>query len=403
MPLFSVIIPTKNRPAFVDIALYSLQHQSFSDFEVIVTDDYDDDSDSCQSVVEKYQDKRFIYVHPPEQPLLGMCGNWEYGLQFASGKYIGFMQDKMYMYVDSLERLYDCLLAEKFPDMVNWGWDFFDLDRKEGSSFSGILCHIAGKNGWGRRRPEEEIEKKLLFMNGNYQFPGGIPGCGSLLAGVVRKEIIDYIVDTYGSVFNFFNPDYGPPLLLLSLVKSLFFYDAPLFVMVPLVHSEGLRHSISYEAACRFQETSPCGVSRLQYATIPCLRVTNTNMVSADYNYTMQLLGRDEKCNEKNVFQGILNDAAEVRYERYEDYARENEKVKDFCKNKDWPLTELPTGEGKRIGTVDKYGLRKWIRDVFLQVIPRKVQPPLRKIFLREKADCVQWIYYSSPKKSIYH
>ena len=144
-------------------------------------------------------------------------------------------------------------------------------------------------------------------------------------------------------------------------------------------------------------------MSRLQYATIPCLRVTNTNMVSADYNYTMQLLGRDEKCNEKNVFQGILNDAAEVRYERYEDYARENEKVKDFCKNKDWPLTELPTGEGKRIGTVDKYGLRKWIRDVFLQVIPRKVQPPLRKIFLREKADCVQWIYYSSPKKSIYH
>lgn len=400
MPLFSVIIPTKERPAFVDIALYSLQHQSFTDFEVIVTDDYDENSLSCRAVVEKYEDQRFIYVHPPTQPMLGMCGNWEYGLQFASGRYIGFMQDKMYMYANSLENLYACLSAEYFPDMVNFGWDFFDLDRKDGSSFSGILCRTIQKNLWERRIPEAEIKKKLMFRNGNYQFPGGIPGCGSLLAGMVKKEIIDYMVDTYGSVFNFFNPDYGPPLLVLSIVESLFFYCTPLYVAIPLIDSEGPRHSSSYEAACRFQETSPCGVSRLQYATIPTLRVTNTNMVSADYNYTMQLLGRADRCDEKNVFQGILNDACDVRYKQYEDYDRENEKVKAFCIKNGWPLRELPKYESKRM--VPKQGLRGWLREYFLKMVPRRVQPLLREFLLGKKANRMQWIYYSSPKNSVF-
>ena len=170
----------------VDIALYSLRHQIFSDFEVIITDDYDDEYLSCKSVVEQYQDERFIYVHPPDDPVLGMCGNWEYGLQFASGQYVGFMQDKMYMYSDTLQSLYTCIREEKMPDMINWGWDFYSLYQMDGISFEGSLNRcLDAMNQWENRDPKAEIAKKMDFPNGNFQDHGGIPGCGSLLGGVL--------------------------------------------------------------------------------------------------------------------------------------------------------------------------------------------------------------------------
>lgn len=347
-PFFSIIIPTKARPVLVDVALYSLHHQTFSDFEVIITDDYDDEALSCKDIVEKYQDPRFMYVHPPDEPVLGMCGNWEYGLQFAKGQYIGFMQDKMYMYADTLQSLYTCIQAENMPDMVNWGWDFYILNQMDGGALDGSLGRrmdlAAGK--WERRDPEAEIKKKLDFPNGDYQEEGGIPGCGSLLAGVVKSEILCKINEEYGSVFNFFNPDYGPPLLVLSVIKTLYFHKENLYIMIPHNSSEGLRHSISYKEACRFQDMSVCGVERLQYATVPYLRITNTNMISADYNYTMRLLGRSERCNEENVLKGVIRQAAMVRYESQEDYQKENKIIRDVGQKRRWKVIELPQDRG---------------------------------------------------------
>lgn len=398
MPFFSVIIPTKARPAMVDIALHSLHHQTFSDFEVIVTDDYDDEALSCKPIVEKYQDERFVYVHPPDEPVLGMCGNWEYGLQFAKGRYIGFMQDKMYMYAESLQSLHTCIMQEEFPDMVNWGWDFYDLNTKDDGSLGGVLYRQDWTGTWEQREPEGEIQKKLEFSQGNYQFPGGIPGSGSLLGGIIKNEILQRVKYRYGNVFNFFNPDYGPPLLLLSEVESLIFHHNHLFVAIPLQSSEGLRHSVSYEAACQFQQLSPCGVERLQYATVPYLRITNTNMISADYNYTMFLLGREDRCEEENVLCGILRDVASVRYEQQEYYEQENASLKKFCHDRGIPFVDLPLySEEASSQSSTESSLKGQLKKFFFKYIPRRFQPSLRNRF----ASHDHWLYCHSPKDSI--
>ena len=401
LPFFSIIIPTKARPAMVDIALYSLHHQTFSDFEVIITDDYDDKELSCRDIVEKYQDKRFIYVHPPDDPVLGMCGNWEYGLQFAKGQYIGFLQDKMYMYSDALECLYNCIQEEKMPDMINWGWDFYNLYKMDGSSLEGELSRrVTPVNKWEKCEPETEIAKKLDFPNGNFQALGGIPGCGSLLGGVIRAEILHRIKETYGSLFNFYNPDYGPPLLILSYVKTLVFQHDHLYVMIPLSDSEGIRHSVSYEAACRFQELSPCGIERLQYGSVPHLRITNTNMISADYNYTMHILGRSERCNEENVFKGIIREAEEIRYAVQGDYQRENERIKNFCQERNWQLTELPQDE--RVGEISQYAYEKK-KNAFLEHIRRYI-PQWLKNMIKSCLGMPRYmiVQYQTPKESIF-
>ncbi|AOH47342.1 hypothetical protein BCS37_02290 [Selenomonas sp. oral taxon 920] len=402
MPFFSVIIPTKARPAMVDIALYSLHHQTFSDFEVIITDDYDDEDLSCKTIVKKYQDERFIYVHPPDDPVLGMCGNWEYGLQFASGRYVGFMQDKMYMYSDTLQSLHTCIQEEKMPDMLNWGWDFYSLYQMDGKSFEGKLDRrLDTVNKWEKCDPKAAIAKKLDFPNGNFQDHGGIPGCGSLLGGVIRAEILHKIKDTYGSVFNFFNPDYGPPLLILSYVKTLVFFRDNLYVMIPLSDSEGIVHSISYAAACKFQELSPCGIERLQYATVPHLRITNTNMISADYNYTMHMLSRSERCNEENVFKGIIREAECIRYDTQEDYQRENERIKKACQKRNWEVVKLPqdTRGGAILQCVNEEKKGNILLDLIRRVIPSWLKSVIKSCLGMPRYITVQ---YQSPKESVF-
>ncbi|EKU70817.1 glycosyltransferase family A protein [Selenomonas sp. F0473] len=396
MPFFSIIVPTKARPRLIDIALYSLHHQTFCDFEVIVTDDYDDPRVSCKDIVENYHDSRFIYVHPPDIPVLGMCGNWEYGLQFASGKYIGFMQDKMYMYADSLEKLYKSMLSADMPDMANWGWDFYDLIHKDSTSFQGVL-HMKEKTcTWEKKNPEEEIQKKLEFRDGNYQFEGGIPGTGSPLAGVLKKEILYKLKNTYGAIFNYFNPDYGPPILILSAIKTLIFIKDNLYVLIPTRDSEGVRHSISYAAACKFQELSPCGVERLKYATVPGLRITNTNMISADYNYTMQLLHRKQRCNEQNVLLGIVIDADLVKYEHDNDYEAETVRLRQHCIDRQISLSSLY--KQKAAIQKEEWTLKTLLRTMIFKAVPKRFQPSVRAFLLRKNDDK----YYSSPKKSVF-
>ncbi|WP_237142729.1 glycosyltransferase family A protein [Selenomonas sp. oral taxon 920] len=386
----------------VDIALYSLHHQTFSDFEVIITDDYDDEDLSCKTIVKKYQDERFIYVHPPDDPVLGMCGNWEYGLQFASGRYVGFMQDKMYMYSDTLQSLHTCIQEEKMPDMLNWGWDFYSLYQMDGKSFEGKLDRrLDTVNKWEKCDPKAAIAKKLDFPNGNFQDHGGIPGCGSLLGGVIRAEILHKIKDTYGSVFNFFNPDYGPPLLILSYVKTLVFFRDNLYVMIPLSDSEGIVHSISYAAACKFQELSPCGIERLQYATVPHLRITNTNMISADYNYTMHMLSRSERCNEENVFKGIIREAECIRYDTQEDYQRENERIKKACQKRNWEVVKLPqdTRGGAILQCVNEEKKGNILLDLIRRVIPSWLKSVIKSCLGMPRYITVQ---YQSPKESVF-
>ena len=255
-------------------------------------------------------------------------------------------------------------------------------------------------NQWENRDPKAEIAKKLDFPNGSFQDHGGIPGCGSLLGGVIRAEILHRINEKYGSIFNFFNPDYGPPLLLLSYVKTLVFFRDNLYVMIPLSDSEGIVHSVSYKAACWFQELSPCGMERLQYATIPYLRITNTNMISADYNYTMQILGRNERCNEENVLKGIIREAEYIRYDTQEDYQRENERIEKACQKRNWAVVKLPQDTGE--GAILQYAYEKK-GNILLECI-RKFIPLRMKNMIKSCLGMPQYMTarYHTPKESIF-
>ena len=117
MPLFSIIIPTKNREMYLRQALQSVLEQSFSDFELIVVDNCS--TDNTSAFLSALNDPR-LRVFRQEQAV-SMLRNWFTGLQRASGEFIAFLSDDDWWDKDFLWIADQILQASSFVDVL-----FFD-------------------------------------------------------------------------------------------------------------------------------------------------------------------------------------------------------------------------------------------------------------------------------------
>ncbi|GIK61339.1 MAG: glycosyltransferase [Ignavibacteriota bacterium] len=101
----SVIIPTFDRPNFLDDALESLTNQSFKDFEVIVINNGEV---KISDLIERFSGRISIRLYDSE-----IKGNVSHakniGLKAASGKYVAYLDDDDWYHPEHLQTLYDFL------------------------------------------------------------------------------------------------------------------------------------------------------------------------------------------------------------------------------------------------------------------------------------------------------
>ena len=89
--LFSIVIPTRNRPNYFKECLATCLVQD--DAEIIVADNSDDDvAVSVRQIVESHGRHNIKYVRPPDAPI-AMTANWNYGLSHATGDYVTVVGD----------------------------------------------------------------------------------------------------------------------------------------------------------------------------------------------------------------------------------------------------------------------------------------------------------------------
>jgi glycosyltransferase involved in cell wall biosynthesis len=119
-PLFSIVIPTKNRSFLVGYAIKSALRQTFPDFEVVVVDN--DDTDATQKETAKFNDPRVRYIRTGG---LSMPDNWEAGYAAARGEYVCILEDKQAFKGRALERVHQVIERDrKVP--VRWRDDVFN-------------------------------------------------------------------------------------------------------------------------------------------------------------------------------------------------------------------------------------------------------------------------------------
>lgn len=117
MPLFSVLVPTKNRSALVGYAVQSALSQTCADLEVVVVDN--DDTDATQQVIQRFSDARLRYVRTGG---LSMPDNWERAFREAQGEYVTVLTDRMALRpwaLDTLQRTF----ATGEHLIISWGID----------------------------------------------------------------------------------------------------------------------------------------------------------------------------------------------------------------------------------------------------------------------------------------
>lgn len=113
-PYFSVILPTKDRPALATDVVRHTLHQSFRDFELVVVDNGSDDQTS--QAATGFGDPRVRIVRTGG---LNMPDNWQAGLDAGRGEFVMMIEDKLFLVGDALERCAE-ILRETDSPLLSW-------------------------------------------------------------------------------------------------------------------------------------------------------------------------------------------------------------------------------------------------------------------------------------------
>lgn len=123
----SIIIPAYNQSKYLEFALESVLHQTFTNWECIIVND--GSTDYTEEIAKKYadHDKRFRYI---KQENMGLSAARNTGLQLSQGKYIGFLDSDDTWEPITLEKTVDFLEKHPSVDIVNGAWDLIDEEGK---------------------------------------------------------------------------------------------------------------------------------------------------------------------------------------------------------------------------------------------------------------------------------
>lgn len=145
IPLISIITPIYNSEKFLEAAITSVQHQTYSNWELILVDDAS--TDGSENIAREFylEDSRIIY-----EKLSVNCGpavSRNRAIELAKGEYIAFLDSDDFWAPDKLEIQLDFMQRK-------------DCDV----SFSSYLLVDEGGNSLGRRvvaMPTLSYEKQL--------------------------------------------------------------------------------------------------------------------------------------------------------------------------------------------------------------------------------------------------
>lgn len=131
MAEISVIVPVYNAERFLDKCLNSIVNQTFKDIEIIIVND--GSVDNSGAIIDKYA-KDYSNIKAFKIENRGPGGARNYGLEHATGKYIGFIDADDWISLNMYEELYKKAIETK-ADIVtcflNYRMGFLKIKCKD--------------------------------------------------------------------------------------------------------------------------------------------------------------------------------------------------------------------------------------------------------------------------------
>jgi hypothetical protein len=238
-PLWSVVIPTAERPHLLRAALRSVLCQTHDDFEIIVSDN---SRNRCaRSIVDEFGDGRIRYAATADRLL--MHESWQFALGQARGQYITLLCDDDAIHPRTLERAQACM-EEYRADVATWrscSWNELDGGK-------GARLHFG-----------PPFTDRVIDMDGpalldaafdlRVRYTDTVP---KMLNTAVRRSVLDRIASAGARLFLPASPDYSAMLVLAAHADRMILLDAPLLIAGATAASIGASSTIGGEVAARF-------------------------------------------------------------------------------------------------------------------------------------------------------
>ena len=170
MPKVSVIVPIYNVEKYLEKCINSLLSQTLEDIQIIlVNDGSKDNSGNIAKEYEKNNKDRVIYV---EKENGGLSDARNYGLKYATGDFIAFLDSDDYIEKNAYEEMYNKAIEEdadyvecdfiwEFPNKIRVDKQYPYKNKKEMLSFVRVVAWY-------------NLIKRQLITDNNLEFPKGL-------------------------------------------------------------------------------------------------------------------------------------------------------------------------------------------------------------------------------------
>lgn len=170
MPKVSVIVPIYNVEKYLEKCINSLLSQTLEDIQIIlVNDGSKDNSGNIAKEYEKNNKNRVIYV---EKENGGLSDARNYGLKYATGDFVAFLDSDDYIEKNAYEEMYNKAIEEnadyvecdfiwEFPNKIRVDKQYPYKNKKEMLSFVRVVA-------WNK------LIKRQLITDNNLEFPKGL-------------------------------------------------------------------------------------------------------------------------------------------------------------------------------------------------------------------------------------
>lgn len=172
MPKVSVIVPVYNTEKYLEKCLDSLVNQTLSDIEIIVVND--GSTDGSQKIIDSFQEKYKEKVISFIKTNGGLSDARNYGMKFAKGDYVGFIDSDDYVDITMYEEMYS-KATEENSDYVecDFYWVYHNkkrLDTREAYNGKKEMLVNARVVAWNKLIKRELLDKTKIEFPVGYRY-----------------------------------------------------------------------------------------------------------------------------------------------------------------------------------------------------------------------------------------
>jgi len=305
VPYFSVVIPTRDSPKWLEQCLDAILTQTFSDYEVIIVDnDSAEELETGKVFLTRKDDLRLRYVRTGG---LGMAENWQVAVESALGEYIIVCSDKLLIQPWLLRTIYDLLKLDEIDAVV---WQLGDYSQSSA---------VAPKNTCQKIVFGREIIEAAMSASWRLFWNAGPRGMNCAF----RRSYVSRVKEELGvPICRPICPDYNIALSLSALNSKNLILNIVGSVFIPNANGNGMQCLLTPN-----QELIKKSFGSYDLSCLPMKYLTPVTAIAQDILATSKLVPQAsvKNFNWENLFILLIHEIVDIQIMGGETESRKKE------------------------------------------------------------------------------